>query len=77
MANAPKATDGVKKTKAAPQPKPIFLGIEVLDENGQPMTFDKSRINVITATKDASELLTLLESNPNAFSKKLAVSFMK
>lgn len=67
----------VTKKKAAPQPKPIFIAVEINDENGTPMAFDKARVNVITATKDASELLTLLEGRPTAFSKKLAVSFMK
>lgn len=79
MANAPKATENgaPKKTKAAPVPKPIYIGLHILDENGQPTSFDKSKVSVVIATKDSGALVEQIAGDANMIVKKLDVSFLR
>lgn len=70
--------EAIKSTKPRkPQvQKPIFAVIQVLDEQGESMAFDKSRINVVIATKDAGVALDAMDSgvHKNATYKKIDVS---
>ncbi len=64
--------EGTKK-RAAPKFKPVYAVMQVLDENGEPMEFDKNRINILVGSKDTEGVLDSLESNKFAFAKKVTL----
>ena len=71
-AEAPKT----KKTRATPQPRPVFIVFQVLDAEGNvDMSFDKSRVRLITATRNAAEALEILDNgdHPGATYKSCMV----
>ena len=56
-----------KSGRKAPKKRPVFVGLQILDENGQPMQFPKERINLIIATRDAGSLLEILDGNKEEY----------
>ena len=71
MAQAPTE----KKARKAPKKRPVFVGLQVLDESGQPMPISKDRVRLIICTRDAGSMLDILEAksgeNKYAFYKKV------
>ena len=64
--------DPEKKAKRKRSPsvaKPAFFVIQVLDDSGQPMPFDKKRIKLVKVERNAEAVLELVEGNeaPHAF----------
>jgi hypothetical protein len=55
--------------RAAPRPSPAFFILQVLDENGTPVQFDKRRMKIVSIERSAEKVLDLVESgdHPNAF----------
>ena len=58
------ATQVVKqKRKRSPSvAKPAFFIIQVLDEHGQPMQFDKKRVKLLRVERSADQVLEMVES---------------
>ena len=64
-ADQPKA----KRKRSASVAKPAFFIIQVLDEQGQPMAFDKKRVKIVSVERSAETVMELVESgnHPHAF----------
>lgn len=64
-----------KKTRATQGPRPVFVVLQVLDEQGSPMKFDKDRIKVLSASRNAGEALDLMDGgrHEHATYKKVMV----
>ena len=50
-------------------PRPAFFIVQVLDEQGQPMAFDKKRIKVVSVERSAEKVLEIVEggNQPHVF----------
>ena len=55
--------------RAAPKPSPAFFIMQVLNEKGEPVQFDKRRIKIVSIERSAEKVLELVENgeHPNAF----------
>jgi hypothetical protein len=62
---APKA----KRKRSPSVAKPAFFIIQIMDENGQPMQFDKKRVKLLKVERSADQVLDMVESgeHPHAF----------
>lgn len=58
---AVEGTEKAKKTRKPSEPKPAFIVFQILDEAGNPVAFDKSRVNLISVTKSAAEALEIMD----------------
>lgn len=75
MATSPQIvpqTDAPKKAKRKRSPsvaKPAFFIIQIMDEHGEPMAFDKKRVRLLKVERSADSVLDLVESgtHPHAF----------
>ena len=47
--------------RAAPKPSPAFFIIQVLDEDGNPVPFQKSRLRLVGIERSAEKVLELVE----------------
>jgi hypothetical protein len=67
MAQAPNGGQG--KHGGAAGPRTIYAVLQVLDESGQPMLFDKKRVRIVALETSADTMLSLVEGDehPNAF----------
>ncbi len=66
MAQTPKTegTETKAKRKRTPSAaRPVFVMFQVLDENGNPVKFDKSRIKVVGFEKSADAVLAVTEDS--------------
>jgi hypothetical protein len=73
MATQPRAVDPNapprQKRKRSPSvAKPAFFIIQILDENGEPMPFEKKRVRIVSVERSAEQVMDLVESgrHPNA-----------
>jgi len=59
----------VKRTRAPSVAKPIYIVMQVVDENGNSISFNKEHIKVLAFEKSSDAVLALIEgkTNPNAF----------
>ena len=77
MATQPRLaeTNGDAPAKRAKRPrspsvaKPAFFVIQVNDEDGNPMQFDKKRIRIVSVERNAEQVMELTEGgeHPHAF----------
>ncbi len=69
MARAPVDPNKPKKTRAPSKPRQAFLVCQIVDNDGNPMKFDKSQVKILTVTTDTLGMLDMLEGDkhPNAF----------
>jgi hypothetical protein len=72
QARAVEAVEGQPKPKRKRSPsvaKSAFFVIQIVDENGQPMTFDKKRVKIVSVERSAEQVMDLVESgnHPHAF----------
>ena len=74
MATSPvPATDGATKPKRTRKPRsatsarPIYVILQVLDEDGNPTEFPKSRVRLVGFEKSADAVLAVTESNRTTF----------
>jgi hypothetical protein len=67
--NGPAVTARPKRKRSPSVAKPAFFVIQVLDETGQPVKFDKSRIKLITVERNPEVVMDLMdnETHPYAF----------
>lgn len=68
MARAPADPAKPKRTRAASQPKPAYFVVQILDETGAPMPFDKTRIKILGVERNADKVLEIVDggSYPHA-----------
>ena len=55
-----------KKGQGKGVPRPLMVVFQVLDADGNPTDFDKTRFNCLAATRDAAVALEQMESTPYA-----------
>lgn len=65
--------DGEKKKRAPQGPKPVFVIMQLLGDDGNPIQIDKERVNVIVGTRNAGAALEAMEGYENAFYKAVMV----
>jgi len=70
-AEAPKR----KRTRSPSVAKPAYIVVQVMDENGQPASFDKKRVKVVAVERQADKVLEAIEAGdyPNAFYLRVVV----
>jgi hypothetical protein len=56
-----------KRTRSASPPRPAFFIVQVLDENGQPIAFDKRRIRIVSVERSAEKVLELVEAGNHEY----------
>ena len=58
-----------KRRRSASVAKPAFFVIQVLDDNGEPTHFDKSRIRLVKVERNAEAIMELMDNEdyPHAF----------
>lgn len=58
-----------RRPRAAPKARPAFFVIQLLDEQGQPMPFDKRRVKVLLVERDAEAVMDMTDKgeHPHAF----------
>jgi hypothetical protein len=58
-----------KRRRSASVAKPAFFVIQVLDESGEPVHFDKSRIRLVKVERNAEAIMELMDNEdyPHAF----------
>lgn len=69
MAQRP-STDGPKaprKPRSPSPPKAAYFIVQVLDENGSPMLFDKARVKIIGVENSADRVLEIVEGNSHPY----------
>lgn len=68
MATAPQivphedAPTKVRRKRSPSVAKPAFFIIQILDEQGQPMQFDKKRVKLIGVERNSDNVLEMVES---------------
>jgi hypothetical protein len=51
-----------KRKRAPSVAKPAFFIIQIVDEQGQPMAFDKKRVRIVSVERSAETVMELVES---------------
>ena len=77
MAQAPQPTgDNVvqaapkkRRTRTASQPKPAFVILQVMGDDGQPQQIDKRRVKIVAVERSAEKVMEAMEegAHNNAF----------
>lgn len=67
-----------KRTRRPRSPsiaRPAFIVVQLMDDHGQPMQFDKKRVKIIAVERSAEKVLEAVESgeHPNAFYLRVVV----
>jgi len=64
-----------KRTRSPSVAKPAYIVVQVMDEQGQPQSFDKKRVKIIAVERQADKVLEAIEagSYPNAFYLRVIV----
>ena len=70
MAQAPTEQ---KKARKAPKKRPVFVVMQQLGDDGQPVKVSKENFKLITVTRDAGSALDIMDSgnHAHAFYKKV------
>lgn len=58
-----------KRTRSASVAKPAFFVLQMLDENDEPVAFDKSRLRLVLVERNAEKIMELMDNatHPHAF----------
>ncbi len=67
----PERKDG--KARAKPKRRPIFVVLQVLDNDGVAVEFDKNRVSMVLGSNDTEKVLDAMEELPHAFYKKVSL----
>ena len=68
MAVAPQAVPGApapakaKRNRSPSVAKEAYFIIQIVDENGQPIEFDKKRVRIVSIEREAKNVLDLVET---------------
>lgn len=67
--------DTPPKSKQKRTPRPFYIAMQVLDENGVAAKFAKDQVNIVAASQNAGDILDAMESgdHPNVFYKKVTL----
>lgn len=73
MATQPQAVPGApvkaKRKRSPSVAKPAFFVIQILDDAGEPVQFDKRKVKLVSVERNAEIVMELMENgtHPNAF----------
>lgn len=58
-----------KRARTTAMSKPVYVLLQISDESGQPMPFDKNRIKLVGMLRSGEDVLNAIEGGnvPNAF----------
>jgi hypothetical protein len=58
-----------KRTRSASVAKPAFFVLQMLDDNGEPTAFDKSRLKLVLVERNAEKIMEIMDNStyPYAF----------
>jgi hypothetical protein len=56
-----------KRKRSPSVAKPAFFIIQILDDNGQPMQFDKKRVKIVRVERSAEAVMDLVEGGEHPF----------
>lgn len=59
------ATTAPKKTRAPAKPRDVFAVVEILDDEGNAVAFDKTKIRLLNIETNASKVLDLVDGSTN------------
>jgi hypothetical protein len=64
-----------RRARSASAPKPAFVIVQLLDDNNQPMPFDKRRVKVVSVERSAEKVMEQMEDgvHQNAFYLRVVV----
>jgi hypothetical protein len=64
-----------RRTRSPSVAKPAFVVVQILDENGEPQTFDKKRLKVVAVERSAEKVMEMMEDGqvPNALYLRVIV----
>ncbi len=73
-AEQPAPTTRKRRQQGPATPKPAYVVVQVLDENGQPGQFDKRRIKVVAVERDANKVLSAIDADDSKTTFYLSVT---
>jgi hypothetical protein len=56
-----------KRKRSPSVAKPAFFIIQIMDEHGNPMQFDKKRVKLLRVERNADQVLEMVESGEHPF----------
>lgn len=64
-----------KRTRSSPLARPAYIVVQVMDDAGQPVAFEKKRLKIIAVERTAEKVLEMTEGGdlPNAFYLRVIV----
>jgi hypothetical protein len=64
-----------RRTRSPSVAKPAFVVVQVLDENGEPVSFDKKRLKIVAVERSAEKVMEMMEDGqvPNALYLRVIV----
>jgi hypothetical protein len=64
-----------RRARSASNPKPAFVIVQLLDDNDQPMPFDKRKVKVLAVERSAEKVMEQMEDgvHQNAFYLRVVV----
>lgn len=68
MARTPADPSKPKRTRSPSAPKSAYFIVQILDEQGNPMLFDKNRIRILGVERNADKVLEIVDggTHPHA-----------
>jgi hypothetical protein len=51
-----------KRTRSASVAKPAFFVLQMLDESGEPVAFDKNRLRLVLVERNAEKIMELMDN---------------
>jgi hypothetical protein len=62
-------TTKTRRKRSPSVARPAFFIIQIVDEEGEPMPFDKKRVKIVSVERSAEQVMELVESgnHPHAF----------
>jgi hypothetical protein len=68
-ADTPGAPVRRKRSRSASVAKPAFFVLQMLDDNGEPTAFDKSRLKLVLVERSAEKIMEIMDNStyPHAF----------
>lgn len=74
IGTAPAPVAKTRKKRAMPESRPAFIIMQVLDESGKPVAFDKKRLKVLSVERSAEKVVDLIDEPANhAFHMRVMV----
>ena len=73
--NVTTVTPRKKRTRSPSSPRPAFVIVQITDESGSPVKFDKSRLKIVTVERSAEKVMEAMEdgTHEHAFYLRVVV----